>query len=218
VIHFVPGLLAALLIVILGWLVAWALRAIIRRVLAVAGFDRFVEYSGVSQALSKADVRARPSDLVAVGVFWLVFLSFVMAGLSALEIRVIDQLISGFFLYLPRFFAALLILLVGFLLGNFLSRAALLAAVNTGFTSPRVVAIVVKFLVAILAFAMALEQLEIATSIVLAAFVISFGSVMLGLAIAFGVGGKDVARRVLERQFRSRPGDEDEDENHFSHI
>ncbi len=106
--------------------------------------------------------------------------------------------------YLPRVFAALLIILGGFLLGNSLSRATLLAAVNANAPAPRATRLEVELLIGILSFAMALEQLQIAKSIVLAAFTITFGAVMLGLVIAVGVGGKEAVRRVLERQLEPR--------------
>jgi hypothetical protein len=216
VVRFLPGLLAAVLILIIGLAVGWLIKVLVRRALTVAKFDHFCDSSGVSQVLNRADIRAAPSRLVAVLVFWLVFLSFLMAGLSALNIGVINRLIAEFFLYLPRIIAALAILLVGFLLANFVSRAALLAAVNAAVPSPRAISLVVKFLITILSFAMALEQLEIAKTIVIAAFVIAFGAVMLGLAIAFGLGGRDVAKRVLERQLKDL--DEPREKDTFSHI
>jgi len=216
VVRFLPGLLAALLILAIGTVVGWLVKVVVRRTLAVAKFDHFCDSSGISQVLHKADIRATPSKLMGSLFFWLVFVSFLMAGLSALEVEVIKRLISEFFLYLPRILAAFAILLVGFLLGNFVSRAALLASVNANMPSPRLIAGVVKFLIAILAFAMALEQLEIAKSIVIAAFIISFGAVMLGLAIAFGLGGRDVAKTVLERQLKDL--DQPRDRDGFSHI
>jgi hypothetical protein len=216
VVRFLPALLAAAVILIIGVVIGWVIKVVVRRALAVAKFDAFCDSSGVSQVLSRADIRATPSRLIGALFFWLIFLSFLMAGLGALHIVVIDRLISEFFLYLPRILAALAILLVGFLLANFLSRAALLAAVNASVPSPRAISLVVKFLITILSFAMALEQLEIAKTIVIAAFVISFGAVMLGLAIAFGLGGKDVARRVLERQLKDL--DEPRKKDEFSHI
>jgi hypothetical protein len=213
--QFLPSLLAALAIIVAGWLAAWILKVIVRRTLVVAKFDRFCADVGATQVLARADIAAAPSTLAGRFVFWLVFIVFLMSGLSALGLKIINRLISEFFLYLPRVFAALLILLFGFLIGNFLSRAALLAAVNAGVPSPRIVGGVVKLLIGILAFAMALEQLQIARSIVTAAFAIAFGAVMLGLAIAFGLGGRDVARQVLERRFlEKKEGEPDE----FSHI
>jgi len=215
VMQFLPSLLATLVIIIAGWLVAWLLQVIVRRALGITRFDHFCANSGATQVLTRADIQTAPSILVGKFVFWLVFVVFIMSGVSALGLGVVNQLISAFFLYLPRVFAAFLILLIGFLIGNFLSRAALLAAVNAGFPSPRIVSGVVKFLIAILAFAMALEQLQIARSIVTAAFAIAFGAVMLGLALAFGLGGRDVARQVLEQRFLEK---KEEERDEFSHI
>jgi len=206
VMRFLPGLLAALLVVALGLVIAWLVKVVTRRVLVITRFDRLCDAWGATQALYRADILSPPSVFAARLLAWLVFLSFAMAGLSALDLKVIHQLASEFFLYLPRLFAAFLILLVGFVLGNFLSRAVLLAAVNANMPSPRGVSLMVKLLIAILSFAMALEQLQIAKSIVLAAFIITFGAVMLALAIAFGVGGRDVARQVLEKQFTGKEG------------
>jgi hypothetical protein len=217
VVRFLPGLLAAAVIVIIGLVIGLALRSLVRRALSVARFDHFCHSTGISQLLDRADIRATPSSLAGSAFFWAWFAIFAMAGLSALDVSVINRLISEFFLYLPRILSALLILLLGFLFANFLSRAILLAAVNAGLPSPRGISLVVKFLIAILSFAMALEQLEIAKSIVLAAFIISFGSVMLGLAIAFGIGGQDVARRVLERRFGDKLGSQEENDG-FSHL
>jgi len=216
VMRFLPGLLAALLVVALGLAVAWLVKVVTKRILVVTRFDRFCDAWGVTQALNRADIRSLPSAFAARILAWLVFLSFAMAGLSALELAVVRQLVAEFFLYLPRLFAAMLILLVGFVVGNFLSRAVLLAAVNANVPSPRGISLMVKLLIAVLSFAMALEQLQIAKSIVLAAFIITFGAVMLALAIAFGVGGRDVARRVLEKRFSDK--DQGQGTDGLSHV
>lgn len=215
VLRFLPGLLAAVLILLLGLLVGWVLKALVSRLLRVARFDRACDSNGITQVLGRADIRTPPSALVGRGLFWLVFASFAMAGLSALQVGFVNRLIAEFFLYLPRVLSALVVLLVGFLLANFLSRAALLGAVNAGIPSPRLIALVVKLLILVLSFAMALEQLRIATSIVLAAFIIAFGAVMFGLALAFGLGGREVAKRALERQIDTR---ENEAPDGFSHL
>ena len=196
--HFLPGVLAAALITLAGVAIAWILCKIIRLLLKVARFDRRCANVGLTALLNRADIQAPPSQLAGRLVFWLVFLTFFMSGVSALRLEFFDELINGFFLYLPRIFAALLILLAGFLIGNFLSRAALLAAVNAQVPSPRTLGTMVRYLITILAFAMALEQLQIASAIVTTAFAIAFGAVMLGLAIAFGLGGRGVARKILE--------------------
>ena len=215
ILRFLPGLLAALLIMVLGLVAAWVLKLIVTGILRAARFDRYCDGSGISLALGRADIRTSPSVLVGRVVFWLLFLSLAVAGLSAMQVAFVNQLISEFFLYLPRLVSALLILLLGFLLANFLSRAALLGAVNSGIPSPRLISVVVRLLIMVLSFAMALEQLRIAPHIVLAAFIIAFGAVMLGLALAFGLGGRDVAKGTLERQLGDR---KDTDQDGFSHL
>jgi len=215
ILRFLPGLLTALLIMVLGLVAAWVLKLIVTGILRAARFDRYCDGSGISLALGRADIRTSPSVLVGRVVFWLFFLSLAVAGLSAMQVAFVNQLISEFFLYLPRLVSALLILLLGFLLANFLCRAALLGAVNSGIPSPRLISVVVRLLIMVLSFAMALEQLRIAPHIVLAAFIIAFGAVMLGLALAFGLGGRDVAKGTLERQLGDR---NDTDQDGFSHL
>jgi hypothetical protein len=100
-----------------------------------------------------------------------------------------------FFGYLPRIFAAMLILLAGFLFGNFPARAAVLAAVNAGISGPHFVGSAVRALIGILTFAMALNQLQIASNIITAVFTIMFGALMLGMALAIGLGGRDAPRQ-----------------------
>jgi hypothetical protein len=213
--RFLPGVLAAALIVAAGWVIAWILSKIIRMLLKAARFDRRCSDAGLTQVLARADIQSSPLRLAGRLVFWLVFLTFFMSGVSALHLEFFQALINGFFLYLPRIFAAVLILLAGFLIGNFLSRAALLAAVNARVPSPRTLGTVVRYLITILAFAMALEQLQIASAIVNTAFAIAFGAVMLGLAIAFGFGGRGVARRILEEHLLTRKEPPDDGLKHL---
>lgn len=215
ILRFLPGLLAAVLILTLGLVVSLLVRVLVRRLLVLARFDRACEAWGLAAALARADIRKPPSALAAASMFWLVFVSFAMAGLSALEVKVVEQLVSSFFLYLPRVLSALLVLVVGFLAANFLSRAVLLSAVNAGVPGPRVVALLVRLLIVVLALAMAMEQLQIARSIVLAAFVLTFGAVMLTLSLAFGLGGREVARKVLERHLA---GEKPEEPDEISHL
>jgi maltose alpha-D-glucosyltransferase/alpha-amylase len=124
-----------------------------------------------------------------------------LLGVDVLGFVALQGVVAAFTLFVPRLLVAIAILVVGFVIANFAWRATLLAAVNAGIPSPRVLSAAVRALVLVLAAAMALDQIALARTIVLAAFAISFGAVMLGLAIAFGVGGGPVARRILEHWF-----------------
>lgn len=198
--HFLPLLLQMLIIALLGWVVAFALRAVLRGILRIAKFDKLSDNAGATQLLNKAALPSS-SELLSRVVFWVVWLGFILLGVQALGIAGIQEHISRFFLYLPRMFEALFIVFFGLVAASFFSRAALLAAVNADFPSPRLIATVVRTIIVVFAVSMAFEQLGLAEKTILAAFTIAFGALMFGLAIAFGIGGQDLARQFLERRF-----------------
>jgi hypothetical protein len=200
---FVPRLLAAFIIIVVGWVLAAAVRAVARRLLAWVRFDRLVDRAGASEMLTVAEL-PRAEVLLAEIAFWVVFIGFVLSGVDALQFRALEGMVAGFVRFVPRFVLAIVILAFGLLIANFAWRATLLAAVNSGMPSARLVAGAMRLLVVAISIAMALEQLGLGTTVVLTAFAIAFGAVMLGLAIAFGLGGRDVARGVLERQMRRK--------------
>src|SRR4030067_1162945 len=137
--------------------------------------------------------------IVFVPKFIAIVIIFLMIGLNALQIQTIDKVVSQFFLYLPRIFSALLIFVIGYVIAGFISRAVLIAAVNSGYHYAKILAEAVRLMLIVFILAMVLEQLSVAPSIVVAAFSIMFGGVVIALAIAFGVGGIDAARRIIEK-------------------
>lgn len=213
--EFIPSLLAAAAISLAGFVLAIILRAIIRRLLVAASFDSYCGRLGCTAILAKAEIHSAPSALVGKIAFWFTFLVFLVAGVGALGSELWNTLVAEFFLYVPKLISAGVILLVGLVLGNFLSRAALLASVNAEMPSPRALAWAVKFLFALLTFSMALDQLGIARGVVTAAFSIVFGAIMLALAIAFGLGGKDTARRLIEERLSKN---KEREKDPFSHL
>lgn len=201
--EFLPRLLVMLVIVIVGLLAAYVLRAILRALLHVTRLDRVSEEAGASRFLRMA---ALPSmtELLSRSLFWVTWLGFILIGISVLGVAGLQEQISRLFLLLPAIFIAILILFVGLVTANFLSRAALLAAVNAGYTSPKMLSWSIRFVIWALAVSMALEQVGVARQTVLAAFSIVFGALMLGLALAFGLGGKELAREFLERNLSDK--------------
>lgn len=196
--NFIPDLLVMIVIVAAGLIVAWAVKLAATRIFSVIKFDDWADETGISSALHNAGIRKPPSAFIKLSVYWLIVVTFFMAGFASLGLKVTDTLASLFFMYLPRFFSAVLIITFGYLFAVFVSRAALLAAVNAGIEYSRLIAAAVRLFIIILVFAMALEQLSIAPRIVFAAFSIFFGGISLGLAIAFGYGGRGIAKKLLE--------------------
>jgi hypothetical protein len=214
--QFLPNLLAMLVILIIGIFIARLLRAVLVRFLTAIKFDSWSDRMGVTTLMRKGDLWAKPSLALGSILFWILVIVALMMGLSALKIAAIDRLVSQFFMYLPRAFSAILILIVGYVFAGFLSRAVLIAAVNNGYHYAKLLAEAIRILLTVLILAMVLEQLQVAPSIVLAAFSIIFGGIVLALAISFGVGGIDAAKRMIERETVEKRTDEGKDD--IEHI
>ncbi|MFH2134846.1 MAG: hypothetical protein ABII81_06650 [Pseudomonadota bacterium] len=198
---FLPNLLAMLVILLLGILLAKLLRFILVKFLHAIAFDNWSDRMGFTALMRKGDLWVKPSAVVGGVVFWILIIVTLMAGLGALNVAAIDMLVAQFFSYLPRVFSAAIILAIGYLFTSFISRAVLIAVANGGYHYARLLAEAIRVLLMLMILAMVMEQLQIATSIVLAAFSILFGGIVVALAIAFGVGGIDTARRIVEQQF-----------------
>lgn len=200
---FVPRFVAATIIFAGGFFVALLVRQGIQRLLAGLGVDRLSLRIGASDLLRRADMPPAEA-LMAKIVFWLVWIGFIVSAVDTLQFEPFQGLVAEFFRFVPRFLLALLVLALGFLVGNFLWRATLLASVNAGLPGARILSGALRVLVIAIGVVMALEQLGLATAVVLTAFAITFGALMLGLAIAFGLGGKDAAKHLIEQQLQAK--------------
>ena len=212
--EFAPNILAAMTILLVGILVARIMKAVLLRFLRAIKFDSWSDRMGLTVVMRKGDLWEKPSVAVGSIVFWLLLIVSLLTGLSALKIHAIDNLVALFFLYLPRAFSAVLILVFGYIIAGFIGRAVLIRAVNSGYHYAKLLAEAVRLLLTVLILAMALEQLRVAPGIVVAAFSIIFGGIVLALAVSFGVGGIDAARRMIEKKEEERG----EDKKDIEHI
>lgn len=202
----IPRLLAMLSVVAAGWLIAAVARSAVRLVLGALRVGRLAERTGAAELLRKADLP--PADRLAGSVvFWLLFLGFLLAGLDALGFQTLQSFRAEAAQLVPRLVGAVALLGAGLVLANFIWRAILLATLNAGWLSARWVAGAAYFLTLTIVAAMALDHLGLARPIVLTAFAIVVGAVMLAVAIAVGVGTGPLVRRLMEEQLsrRSRP-------------
>jgi hypothetical protein len=196
--EFLPRFLVMLIIIMIGLLVALVLKYILRALLGFTKLDRVSEEAGASRVLRMAHLPSM-TRLLSRSIFWVTWIGFILVGLSVLGVAGLQEQISRLFRFLPEVFVAILILFLGVVTANFLSRTALLAAVNAGHRSAKILSLSIRFVIWILAISMTLEELGLARQTVISAFSIVFGGTMLGLAIAFGLGGQDLARKCLER-------------------
>jgi hypothetical protein len=209
--HYLPRLIVMLILAFAGWAIAYAVKVLLRSLLGLLRFDKLSENTGASQLLSKAALPSA-SEVLSRFVFWLVWLGFILVGVSVLGILGLQEQVAKFFFFLPRLFAALFILFFGLLAAGFFSRAALLAAVNANVPSPRVLSFAVRSIIIVFVLSIVFEELGLAEQTMLVAFGIVFGALMLGLALAFGIGGRNLAQRFLERRFLRPKKEEGEDE------
>jgi hypothetical protein len=209
--HFLPRVLVMLVFAVLGWIIAYVAKVVLRSVLRLVKFDKLSEKAGAAQLLSRA---ALPSatELLSRFVFWVTWLGVILLGVNVLGIFGLQEQVARFFLFLPRLFVAMFIMFCGLLAASFLSRAALLAAVNANMPSPRTLSLAVRSIIIVFVLSIVFEELGLAEQTMLVAFGIAFGALMLGLAIAFGIGGRDLAQRFLEKRVVRSKKEENEDE------
>jgi len=213
ILQFLPNFLAALLLFIVGVLIGWLLRAIFARIFRTLKLDRFTERLGLKEMLHRGGITDPLSELLSRIIGWITIITFTIISLRAIEVPTVERFLERFLLYLPNVFAAALILFFGYVLSNFLGRTALITAVNAGIKVSGLIGRLVKLSVLVLAVTMSLEQLGIGSNTIIVAFAIVFGGIILALALAFGLGGRDIAKEYLEKKLKSE-GEKDE----ISHL
>jgi hypothetical protein len=212
VVNFLPGLLALLLILVLTFIIAGVFRIAARRFFRSINFDEHVVRWGFPE-LVEWSPRQSPALLFIRIVTWSIIILGLLAGISALDAALPSMLVVRLFEYVPNVLAALVVLVAGTLLARFLGRGVLISAVNMRVHSARLLSLGVKWLVLVLAAAMALEHLGIGGNIVTISFSILFGGIVLALALAVGLGSKDMISRSWEQQKTEK-----EKEEHVHHL
>ena len=194
----VPGLLALVLAVILFTLIAWLLSWVAKRILAAVKFDE--RTSKQTSALSEWAPASTPSTLIVRTIFWGCIVVGVLVGLTAFDASSTSLLAAYLLGYMPRIVGALVLLFAGTIMARFLSRSVLIGAVNLNLQYARLLSTGVRWLVLVLTAAMVLDHLAVGGAIVELAFGILFGGIVLALALAVGLGSRDLVTRSLERE------------------
>jgi hypothetical protein len=213
--RFLPSILTAFVIFVAGLVVGALLKVVFARLFRALGLDTLCERTGMNEMLCKGGVKDPLSLLLAKFIGGVTIAVFAVMAVQTISVPSVDLLLERFFLYLPNVFVALLILVVGYLLSNFLSRAALIASVNAGVRLSGFVGRFVRYVILVMSVTMALEHLGIGSETVIIAFTIMFSGVVLAFAIAFGLGGRDAARDYLDRKLK---GTEKDDADEITHL
>ena len=174
------------------------MRAVVGRVLQGIGFDSWMERGGIKQFFDRAETNQTPASILGALIFWFVFIIAITMAADALGIPQVSVVLGQLIAYIPSIIAAILILAA--LLANFVS------GIVRGATGSDVLASVARYAIIVYAVFAALTQLGIAVQLTANTFLILLGAVALAAAIAFGIGGREVAREILEKAYNR--GDE----------
>ena len=196
---FLPALIGAIIIFVVGWIIARLVRLAVEKLLKLVRFDKATEKTGVREFLKKGDIVKAPSEIIGSLVYWFIMILVIIASLDALGLPIVSDLLNSIFLYMPNVVAAIIVLVLGFLLGNLLSAVVRTAASNAGLKNAEGLGKLALYAIVFFSGAIALIQLGIGEDIVVSAFGFVFGAAALALALAFGLGGRDVAAEYLKQ-------------------
>lgn len=195
---FVPQLLAAMLLLLLGWLLAKVVRRGVIRLLTLLKFDKATEKSGLESFLRQGDLELSVTTLLGNLAYWLIILVMIVTVANSLGLHMVADLFNKVVFYIPNVIVAILVLVFGTILARFINRLVFAWLNNLEFSGALTVSTFSEYAMLVFVFFMALEQLQIASEMLTAAFIIAFGAIGLAFAIAFGLGARDWAAKVVE--------------------
>lgn len=215
--RLLPSVLGMLILLLLSTVLALLVRALVRRVCTRLDVDRRLREWGVAAPVQAG--RMPPSRLAERVAGWTIVVMGFVVGLNILESAATSELALLLLGYVPHVLVALVILVAGMAVARAVERNILIGAVNMGLHSARLLALGARWLLQIVAVAMALEHLGIGGTILTTAFAVLLGGIVLALSLAFGLGARDVVARSLERRL-SDPGDKPESppSDHTHHL
>lgn len=196
---FVPQLIAALLLLFIGWILAKLARSGVRRLLTALKFDKITEKSGLEAFMQHADLELSLAGVIGNLVYWLIILVMIVTVANSLGLQMVADLFNKVVFYIPNVIVAILVLVFGTILARFINRLVFAWLNNMEFDGALTVSTFSEYAMMVFVFFIAMEQLQIANELLTAAFIIAFGAVGLAFAIAFGMGAKDWASRVIEK-------------------
>jgi hypothetical protein len=195
---FLPELIGAIIIFVVGWIIARLVKLATEKLLNLVRFNTATEKTGVNKFLKKGEIVKAPSEIVGTLVYWFIMILVLIASLDALGLPIVSDMLNSIFLYIPNVVAAIIVLVLGVLMGNLLSAVVRTAASNAGLKNAEGLGKISLYAIVVFAASIALIQLGIGEEIVVSAFGLVFGAAALALALAFGLGGRDVAANYLK--------------------
>lgn len=194
---FIPNLFVALILVLLGFVVAKLLDTLLSKLLGKVGLDRLMAGTGLTKLLSRAGIQVPVSTLIGKIIYWFVLLIFLVSAAESLGLERVSATLDVLALYLPKVFGAALVLVVGVLLAHLVSGLVRGAAEGVGLDYASGLARIAQGLVIIISISVAIGQLEVKTDLLNNVIAIVLISVGLAVALALGLGSREIAGQIL---------------------
>ena len=196
---FIPQLLAALLLLFVGWILANLARTGVIKLLDLLRFDNLADKTGIEAFLKQGHVDISLGRLIANLVYWVIIFVVIVTVANSLGLHLVAELFNKIVLYIPNVIVAILVLVFGILIARIINRLVFAYLNNIGVQGALTISTLSEYAMIIFVVFVALEQLEIGTTLLTAAFQIGFGAIGLALALAFGLGGREWAAGVIKR-------------------
>jgi small-conductance mechanosensitive channel len=196
---FIPALLGALVVFIVGWLVAMALGRIVTRILQAIQIDKIFDQLGIMKAVHKSGLDWEFSGFMGWIVKWFLLIAFFLAAADILGLSEVAVFLTAILAYIPNIFVAALILVIAALVSDFLEKLIKASIKAADFSAPKVVGVMVRWSVWIFAFLAVFNQLGIASTLINTFFMGFIAFLALAGGLAFGFGGQGVAKDWLEK-------------------
>ena len=202
--QFLPKLIGAIVILVIGWLIAKLLHFIVVRGLKAVGFGVVTEKAGLDGFLKKGGVRKSTIDVLGLLVYWLAILVTLLTTFNVLGLTVVSELFGSITRFIPNVIVAVLILTIGLYFARFVADAITTYTRNVGLEDSELVGRVAFYAIAIFVVIVALGQMRIAEQFLFSLFQILFAGIVLAPALAFGLGGQKWASDKLEKFTKSK--------------
>jgi len=194
-----PQIIGALLILLIGWIIAKVLKKLVVRGLKLIRFNFLTEKAGIEKFLAEGGVKVSSVDLIGTLVYWIIMLVVILATLNSLKLTAASTLFNEIMLYIPNIIVAIVILILGIYFARLVAQILVTSLKNMQEKTAAIIGKIAYYAIIVLTVFIILGQLNIAEQIVNSAFIILFGAICLAFGLAFGLGGKDWASDIVKK-------------------
>ena len=205
---YLPRLAVAIVVVVAGWLIAKAVRFAVVKALRALNFHVLTERAGVDGILQQGGSETDSTDVFGLVLHWVVILAALIIAFNGLGLTQVTDLLTRVLLFLPKLLLGLLVIIVGSYFARFVGNVVQTYLQNAGISDGELLGRIARYAIVVFMVLLAVDHIEVGAGLVQDTFLILLAGVVFALALAFGLGGRESAARLLERWFPRRHRDD----------